>query len=110
MITFNIHMQHMSDKHLCPEEAHLFVHHVPVPLFDAWITQSINQRHVNLECLQPRFNFNGCCLRSPEVWVSKLFGQLVCCLPQVLNLKYFRFHKYEFVHILSMNKKPQLEH
>lgn len=102
-LLFVIFIHSIKEGRSCPEEAHLFIHHVPVPLFDARVTESIDQRHVNLERLQPRFDFNGCRLRSSEVWVSKLFGQLVCCLPQVLYLIYFRFHKWICTHIIQMH-------
>lgn len=68
-------------------------HHVPVALFETRIAQASDQWHVNLKRLQLLLDVPGCLQRASELWVLKLFSQLVRRAPEILHLRLYE-NKY----------------
>ena len=104
----NFLSQHTEQSHVLKPSRilYLFVHEVPVSLFDAWITQSVDEREMDTEGVKPSFDFGCCRLGSPVVWVVELLGQLICCSPQTLDLYWVKVYPLcnSLMH-LSLNTK-----
>lgn len=61
--------------------SYLLAHHFPVSIFEARVTEAVDQWHVNLERLQLLFDCSGCFERSSKFWLLKLLCQLISSSP-----------------------------